>query len=89
MADRIHSSLPYIRAEITWAVRNEMCMKIEDFLARRTRALFLDARAAIECAPVVAELMAKEMGKDHRWIQNEIDNFNSVATNYLPLLNSK
>ncbi len=89
LAQQIHRSLPFIKAEIIWAVRNEMCMKVEDFLARRTRALFLDARSAIESAPLVAEMMAKEMSKIDEWIKNEIDNFNSMAKNYLPATNYK
>ena len=52
----IHPSLPFIKAEIIWAVQNEMCMTVEDALSRRTRALLLDARAAIESAPVVAQI---------------------------------
>ena len=41
-----------------------MCMTVEDALARRTRALLLDAKAAIESASLVANIMAKEMGKN-------------------------
>ena len=78
---------PYIKAEIIWAVQNEMCMTVEDALARRTRALLLDAKAAIESTPFVAELMAKETRKDDAWIKNQIDNFNSIAKNYLPVQN--
>ena len=66
-----------------------MCIKIEDFLSRRTRALLLDAKAAIESAPLVAAIMAKEMQKNDDWIKNEIDNFNSTAKNYLPTANHK
>jgi len=84
LGERIHASLPFIRAEIVWAVQNEMCMKVEDFLSRRTRALFLDARCAIESADQVARVMAKEMKKDENWIQNEIASFESIAKNYLP-----
>ena len=40
LAEQIHPSLPFIKAEIVWAVQNEMCMKVEDFLSRRTRAFF-------------------------------------------------
>lgn len=80
----IHPSLPFIKAEIIWAVQNEMCMTIEDALSRRTRALLLDAKASIESAPVVAQLMATEMGKDDNWIKEQINIFNSVAKNYLP-----
>ncbi len=84
MAEQIHPSLPFIKAEIIWAVRNEMCMIIEDALSRRTRALLLDAKSAIESAPLIAEMMAKEMQKDENWIREQIASFNSIAKNYLP-----
>ena len=86
-AELVHPSLPYIKAEIVWAVQNEMCMTVEDALSRRTRALLLDAKAAIESAPAVASSMAKEMGKDEFWIKEQVNNFNSVAKNYLPTSN--
>ena len=89
LAEQIHPMIPFIKAEICWAVRNEMCMKVEDFLSRRTRALLLDAKATIESAPLVAELMAKETNNNEDWIKNEIDNFNSIAKNYLPTSNNK
>ncbi len=87
LGEPIHPLLPFVKAEIIWAVRNEMCMTLEDALARRTRALLLDAKAAMESAPLVAELMAKEMQKDNGWITNEINNFNAIARNYLPTSN--
>ena len=83
-SELIHPSLPYIKAEIVWAVQNEMCMTLEDALARRTRALLLDAKAAIGSASLVAHLMAREMRKDEIWIKEQINIFNSVAKNYLP-----
>jgi glycerol-3-phosphate dehydrogenase len=84
LSESIHPSLPYIKAEIIWAVQNEMCMTVEDALARRTRALLLDAKAAIASAPLVADMMGKEMGKNGIWIKEQIDNFNHIAKNYLP-----
>ena len=47
-----------------WAARHEMARTVEDVLARRTRALFLNARAAAAMAPEVARLMAGELGWD-------------------------
>ena len=41
-----------------------MARTVEDILARRVRVLFLDAKAAIEIAPKVAEILAKELTKD-------------------------
>lgn len=87
LATLIHPALPFIKAEIIWAVQNEMCMTVEDALSRRTRALLLDGKAAIESAPLVASIMAKEMGKDDEWIKEQIESFNSVAKNYLPTIN--
>jgi glycerol-3-phosphate dehydrogenase len=84
LGELIHPKLPYIKAEIIYAVQNEMCMTVEDALARRTRALLLDAKAAIESAPIVAALMLKEMKKNESWINEQIEAFNNVAKNYLP-----
>ncbi|MFZ1678731.1 MAG: glycerol-3-phosphate dehydrogenase C-terminal domain-containing protein, partial [Saprospiraceae bacterium] len=83
-AEKINQNLPYIKAEIIWAIRHEMCMTIEDLLARRTRMLFLDAKASIEAAPLVAGIMAKEMGKNEAWIQQQVDDYIMMAKNYLP-----
>src|SRR5947207_9966013 len=64
LGEVLHPELPYIKAEVIWAVRREMARTVEDVLARRTRALFLNARAAMEIASAVAELMAPELGWD-------------------------
>jgi glycerol-3-phosphate dehydrogenase len=80
----IHVKMPYLIGEIIWAMREEMCLHVEDFLARRTRMLFLDAKIAIESAPLVAKIMAEEMNKDEAWIMTEVNDFNSIALQYLP-----
>jgi glycerol-3-phosphate dehydrogenase len=78
----LHPDLPYIAAEVVWAVREEMARSIEDVLARRTRALFLNARAAIAMAPEVARLMAGELGRDRAWAEAEVARFTELATQY-------
>lgn len=80
----IHPDYPFIYAEIVWAVRFEMARTIEDFLARRVRLLFLDAKAAIQSAPTVARFMAEELHKDESWIEDQVEKFNKLATSYLP-----
>jgi glycerol-3-phosphate dehydrogenase len=82
----IHLKMPYLIGEIIWAVREEMCLHVEDFLARRTRMLFLDAKIAMESAPLVAKIMAEEMNKDEAWIITEVNDFNTIAFQYLPEL---
>jgi glycerol-3-phosphate dehydrogenase len=83
--ERLCAALPYRKAEIVWAARNEMAETVEDILARRTRALFLNARAAIEIAPLIAEIMAEESGKESAeiWIQEQIQIFGETAQHYL------
>ena len=66
-----------------WAARYEMARTVEDVLARRTRALFLDARAAIEAAPAVANLLAKELNRSEAWRAKDLADFLEVAKGYL------
>ncbi len=84
LADKLHENLSYSAAEIVWATRFEMARSLEDVLARRTRALFLNARAAIEIAPQAAEIMARELEKDKVWIDEQIESFIGTAKSYLP-----
>ena len=79
----LDSQLPYLAAEVAWAARMEMARAVEDVLARRTRALFLNAKAAIRSAPKVAEILAKELGKDGRWQTGQLARFNETAKGYL------
>jgi glycerol-3-phosphate dehydrogenase len=85
LGESLHAALPYVKAEVVWAVRREMARTIEDILARRTRALFLNARAALEMAPAVAELMAVELGWDQVAKGEQLADFRSVASNYVLL----
>ncbi|NLJ43052.1 MAG: glycerol-3-phosphate dehydrogenase/oxidase [Bacteroidales bacterium] len=81
--DLIHNRLPYTKAEIIWICRNEMPVKLEDVLARRSRALFLDARASLDAAPVVAEIMARESGAGRDWIKKELVDYTDLVKKYL------
>lgn len=83
LADKLHERFDYTGAEVVWAVRAEMAQTIEDVLARRLRALFLDARAAIDIAPRVAAIMAKEMNKTTDWVDAQVDEFVELAQHYL------
>ncbi len=83
LGEKLDGSQPYLKAEVVWAVKNEMARTIEDVLARRLRILFLDAKAAIKLAPIVAELMAAELGYDIKWREDQIDTFIALANQYL------
>jgi len=80
---RLHPRLPYRGGEIRWAVRHEMARTVEDVLSRRLRALLLDARAAIDMAPLVAKIMAEELGRDEAWQRQQVADFQALAKSYL------
>jgi len=82
LGEKIHSDLPFIKAEIVWAVREEMARTTEDFLARRVRALFLDARTSSRMAHHTSVLMAKELGRDRSWAEAQERQYNELAKGY-------
>jgi glycerol-3-phosphate dehydrogenase len=73
-------------AHVRYAARFELARSVEDVLARRNRAVFLDARAALAAAPAVARILAEELGHDETWQTSTIGDFESVARQYLPLI---
>ena len=82
-SEPLHPSLPYTRAEVIWAVRREMARTVEDVLARRTRALVLDARGALACAAEVARLMAEALGQPKAWEGDQVREFGQLAEGYV------
>jgi glycerol-3-phosphate dehydrogenase len=84
LARPLHPDLPNIGAEVVWAARHEMSRTLDDALARRTRALLLNARAAVEIAPAVAALLAQELGKDAAWVEAQVTSFRGMAAQYIP-----
>jgi glycerol-3-phosphate dehydrogenase len=82
LAAQLHPDLPYIAAEVVWAAREEMARSVEDVLARRTRALFLNANAAIAMAEPVAKLLAAELGCDRAWADSQVEDFTDLARQY-------
>ncbi|OGP83496.1 MAG: FAD-dependent oxidoreductase [Deltaproteobacteria bacterium RBG_16_54_11] len=79
----LHPRMTTVAGEVIWAVRHEMARTVEDFLSRRTRALVLDARVSMEMAPQVAELMARELGRNKTWKDHQISAYKKLAQGYL------
>lgn len=81
--ETLSEPLGIVKAQVLWAVRTEMAHTVEDVLARRTRALFLDAEEAVRIAPKVAAIMAAETGKDKLWEEEQVRSFHELAQTYL------
>ena len=84
LAAPVHAQLPIRGGQIAWAARYEMARTVEDCLSRRTRALILDARAAVEAAPKVAAILAAELGRDEAWAADQVAGFERLAAGYRP-----
>ncbi|MHB1177297.1 MAG: glycerol-3-phosphate dehydrogenase/oxidase [Daejeonella sp.] len=80
---KLHPAFPNIKAEVIWAVRNEMAFTIEDVLARRLRILFVDVKVAVAVCQVVAELMATEMLKSDQCADEQVRIFKLIASQYI------
>ena len=83
LAEMLDDSLQISKAQVVWAVKNEMARTVEDVLARRTRALLLDAKKSEALAPKVADIMASELGMNGEWTKNQIDSYKQLAKNYI------
>ncbi len=83
LSEKIHPNYTYTKAEIIYAVNNQMAFNVEDVLARRIRLLFLDARVAMQVAPLVASVMASTLNKNQDWAEQQISSFNALASNYI------
>ena len=83
LKEKIHPDYPIIKGQVVWAIHDEDAKTIEDFLARRSRLLFLDAKASIVSADGVAEIFKQELNLSDEWKKEEILRFTKVAKQYL------
>ena len=79
---KLHKGHPFLIGQVVWAIRYEMARTVDDILSRRIRLLFFDSEAAIECSPVVSQILADELGKDDSWRDGQHASFISMAGNY-------
>ena len=82
LAGFLSEKLHIYKSQVAWAVRKEMARTVEDVLARRTRALFLDARESVRIAPEVADIMAIELNQPEEWKSDQVKAYKAVAKNY-------
>lgn len=79
----LHPGLPYRWSDVDRAIRCEMARTVEDVLARRTRSLFLDAGASAEIAPEIAAYMARALGREDAWAEEQVRAFSRIASGYV------
>ncbi len=67
------------KAEVKFAVRQELALRAVDVLARRTRLAFLDCAAAEAALPRVIQIMSEELG----WSAERRKQEHAVAVEFL------
>lgn len=79
----LHPDFEYKWVDVVYAVQHEMAITVEDVLARRTRILFLDAKAAMDCTDIVINLMRETLGESEEWAGDQRSIFLELAEGYL------
>ena len=75
LRERLVADLPVVKAEIVYAARHELAVSLTDALTRRTRLAMLAGAASLNCAPIAAELMAKELGWSEEEAARQLERF--------------
>ncbi len=79
LAQSLDARLPITGAQVVYAARDEGARSVDDVLSRRTRAAFLDGAAALAMAPAVAQLLARELGRDDAWVASQCAAFATIV----------
>jgi glycerol-3-phosphate dehydrogenase len=79
----LQPKLDLTEADLLQGIRFEYARTLEDLLARRTRALFLNTSTAVQIAPIAVRLLAKELRKEEAWESDQLRQFTSLAQTYM------
>jgi glycerol-3-phosphate dehydrogenase len=79
LLEPVIGGLPYIGAELIYAVREEMAQTLDDVLARRTRAMIQRAQPTMAAAHTAAMLIAPELGWDEREASEQATRFVEIC----------
>ncbi len=75
LRERLVEGLPQIMAEVVYAARYEMALTLTDAMTRRTRLATVAGREALNCAAIVADSMARELGWSREQTERQIAQF--------------
>lgn len=84
LAKPLGEDLPYRLSHAVFGVREEMAETLEDVLARRTRALFLNTAEAVAAGQRVADAITKFAGLNADWAEVEVTNLPDSARQFRP-----
>ena len=77
LLEPVVAGLPYVRAEVEFAIRHEMATDVDDVLSRRTRARLLARDDSADAAGEVGQMIAAELGTDTATIERSAEEYQS------------
>ena len=75
MGSRLVPDLPYILAEVPYAIQHEMALTLNDVLVRRMHIIHEAYDQGAGCAPRVAATMARYLGWSAAEIERQVDDY--------------
>jgi len=75
LAERCAAGQAVTRAEVAYAVRDEMAVTLEDFLERRARLFLWDRHNGLTVAAAAARLMGSMLGWDNTRVETEVASY--------------
>ena len=64
LGEPIVDGAPYVQAEVVYAARCELARSVDDVLSRRTRLRLFARDRSVDAAPLVAEILGRELDLD-------------------------
>ena len=82
-AQKLTASKPYLKAEVVYQAREEMAVTLRDVLARRWRLELSDWQLTAQVTPLVADLMATELGWDDTYCHEQVVSYQALLTSFV------
>ncbi|MBN8824706.1 MULTISPECIES: FAD-dependent oxidoreductase [unclassified Spirosoma] len=83
LGQKLVENQPYLQAEVVYQVREEMAMTLRDVLARRWRVELSDWQLTIQLAPIVAHIMADELGWSTSYCTEQIQAYQQLLKTFI------
>jgi len=79
---RLTEDQPFIKAEVVYQIREELAVRPRDVLARRWRVELADWQLTAQLTPIVADLMASELGWNDQVREKQIEEYQALLRSF-------
>src|SRR5450830_32300 len=79
LADRLSPDIPYIKAQVRFAVEGEMAKTLDYFMVRRTEIFYYAPDQGLSAAPDVANMMGDLLGWDKAERKRQVDKYKKTV----------